>query len=183
MRDDGDRAENQDCERSGKNAEHRHLYVVGFDFFAEIFGRSADHQSRDEYGQNHEDDHSVEAGTDAAENDFAEHDVEQRNHSAERGEGIVHGVHGAAACVGRDGGEECGVGDAEASFFAFHVSAGLQRACGLIAAPVARASDAIADCRAIRPSRRRRRRRERERPWRHQTAQPWRGEPVMRPSV
>ena len=39
-----------------------------------------------------------------------------------------HGVDGAAAGVGGDGGEERGVRDAEADFFAFHVAASLR--CG-----------------------------------------------------
>ena len=38
----------------------------------------------------------------------------------------MHGVDGAAGCVGGDGGEEGGVGDAEADLFAFHVAAGLR---------------------------------------------------------
>ena len=53
-------------------------------------------------------------------------DVEQRNQAAERREAVVHAVDGAATGVGGDGGEQRGVGDAEADFLAFHVAAGLR---------------------------------------------------------
>src|SRR5581483_2284207 len=105
---------------------------VGLDLLAQIFGSSADHQSRDKHGEHDIDEHSVEAGADAAEDDFAEHDVDERNHAAEGHEGIVHGVDSAATGVGGDGGKQGGVGDAETRLLAFHVAAGLQSAGVLI---------------------------------------------------
>ena len=69
-----------------EDVEHRHFYVEGFDLFAEVFGRAADHQPGDEDGEDDEDKHAVKPGADAAEDDFAEHDVEQRDRAAERRE-------------------------------------------------------------------------------------------------
>ena len=71
-----------------------------------------------------EDQHAVEAGADAAEDDLAELDVDQRHQAAERREAVVHGVDRAARACGGDGGEERRVGDAEADLLAFHVAAG-----------------------------------------------------------
>ena len=71
-----------------------------------------------------EDQHAVEARADAARQDFAELDQEQRHQAAERREAIVHGVDGAAGRAGGDRGIERGHGDAEANFLAFHVAAG-----------------------------------------------------------
>ena len=110
--------------RENEQRQHRHLHVVGLDFLAEIFRRAADHQTGDEDREHDEDEHSVESGADAAENDFAELDVEQRNETAERGERIVHRIDRAARRVGRDRGKERGVEDAEADFLALHVAVG-----------------------------------------------------------
>ena len=117
--------EAEDDKREDEEVEHRHLDVVGFDFFAEVLGGSADHEAGDEDGDDDEDEHAVEAGAYATEDDLAEHDVGKGNKPAKRGKRIVHGVDGAAARVRGDGGEEGGVGDAEANFLAFHVAAGL----------------------------------------------------------
>ncbi len=99
----------------------------GFELLAEIFRRAPDHQSGHEHGDDDEEQHAVKAGTDAAENDLAQLDVEHGNHPAQRHEAVVPGVDGAAGGVGRDCGEERGVGDAEADFLAFHIAAGLKR--------------------------------------------------------
>ncbi len=45
-----------------------------------------DHQSRDENCEDDENDHAVEAGANASENNFTEHDVDERHHSTERRE-------------------------------------------------------------------------------------------------
>ena len=45
---------------------------------------------------------------------------------------VMHGVDGAAGRIGGDGGEQRGIGDAEAHLLAFHVAAGLQRARRLV---------------------------------------------------
>ncbi len=120
---------------SGKHEhdQHRHLHVVGFDLLAQIFRRAAHHEPGNEDRQ-----HDVRSsmpympGADAAEDHLAQHDVDQRNHSAERREGIVPSVDRAATRIGRHGGQERGVGDAEANFLAFHVSARLHSAGSLI---------------------------------------------------
>ena len=71
-------------------------------------------------------------GAHSAEYGFAEHDVGQRHHPAQRSEGIVPAVDGAATGVGGDGGKQRGVGNAEADFLAFHVAAGLHQAGVLV---------------------------------------------------
>ena len=100
------------------------LDVVGLDLLAQVFGRPPDHQPGQEDGQDDEDEHPVEPGADAAEDDLAQLDVEQRDEPAQRRERIVHGVDRAAGGVGRDGGEERGIEDAEADLLALHVAAG-----------------------------------------------------------
>ena len=91
--------------------------------------------------------HAVEAGADAADDDFAELDVDQRDHAAERGEAVMHGIDGAAGGRRGDDGEQRGGDDAEADFLAFHVAAGEPERV------------AARWCRRLPPSRRRRRRR------------------------
>ena len=68
--------------------------------------------------------HAVEAGADAAGDDLAELHVEQRDHAAERGERVVHGVDGAAGGRGGDDRKQRRGDDAEADLLAFHVAAG-----------------------------------------------------------
>ena len=81
---DRPRRKAEDDNRQDEQRQHRHLHVVGFDFLAEIFRRAADHQARDEDREHDEDEHAVESGADAAENDFAKLNVEQRNETTER---------------------------------------------------------------------------------------------------
>ena len=71
-----------------------------------------------------ENQHAVKSRADAAENHFAGLDVEKRHQSAERREGIVHGIHRAARGIRRDRGEERGIENAETDFLAFHVAIG-----------------------------------------------------------
>ena len=87
-------------------------------------GRAADHQAGDEHGEHDEDQHAVEARADAAEDDLAGLDVEERHEAAERRERVVHRVDRAARGVGRDRGEERGIEDAEAHLLALHVAVG-----------------------------------------------------------
>ena len=100
------------------------LTSLRLDLLAEIFRRAADHQPGDEDRDDDEQQHAVEAGADAAEDDLAELHVEQRHHAAERREAVMHGVDRAARGSRGDGGEQRRVGDAEADFLAFHVAAG-----------------------------------------------------------
>ena len=111
-------------QRQDQDGEHRHLDLLGLDLLADIFRRAADHQAGDEDREDDEQQHAVDAGADAADDDLAELDVDQRDHAAERGEGVVHGVDGAAGGRGRDDGEQRGGDDAEADLLAFHVAAG-----------------------------------------------------------
>ena len=68
--------------------------------------------------------HAVKSRADAAKNNLAQLDIEERNQPAQRSEGIVHRIDRAAGSVGGDRGEERGVEDAEAHFLAFHVAIG-----------------------------------------------------------
>ncbi len=111
-------------QRQDKNGEHRHLDFFGFDLLADIFRRAADHQPGDEDRNDDEQQHAVHAGADAADDDFAELDVDQRNHAAERGEAVVHGVDRAARRRGGDNGEQRRGDDAETHLLAFHIAAG-----------------------------------------------------------
>ncbi len=92
--------------------------------------RPPDHQPGDEEGDDGEEQHAVETRADAAEDDFAELDVDQRDHAAERREAVMHPVDRTARGVGGDGGEEGRVGDAEADLLALHVAARLRGAGG-----------------------------------------------------
>ena len=53
-------------------------------FFPRYSGRSAHHQPRDEDGDDGEHQHAVQAAADAAEDDLAELDEEQRHQPAQR---------------------------------------------------------------------------------------------------
>src|SRR6185295_15856844 len=57
------------------------------------------------------------------EDHLAQHDIDQRNHSAKWRKRIVLAVDRATARVGRHSGEQYGVRDSEADLFPFHVSA------------------------------------------------------------
>ena len=111
-------------QRQDEDGEHGHLDFLRLDLLADIFGRAADHQAGHEDRDDDEEEHAVETGADAADDHLAELDVDQRDHAAERGEGIMHGVDRAAGGGRRDDGEERGGDDAEADLLAFHVAAG-----------------------------------------------------------
>src|SRR4051812_16995527 len=125
-------SERQDHQREDECDEHRHLHVVRLDFFPEILRSASDHQASDENSKHHVDQNAVHAGAYAAEDDLAEHDVDQRDHAAERRKRIVPSVDRAATGVGCGRSPQGGVRDTEANFFAFHVAARLRRACALI---------------------------------------------------
>src|SRR4029450_14107912 len=109
-------------QRQGGDGEHRHLDLLGLDLFADIFGGAADHQAGDEDRNDDEQQHAVHARADAADDDLPELDVDQRDHAAKRGEGIVHGVDGAAGGGGGDDREQGGRHDAEADLLAPHIT-------------------------------------------------------------
>ncbi len=122
--DRGRGAEPQDAERQDEDREHRELDLVRLDLLAEVLGRAADHEPRDEDREDDEQEHAVEAGADAAEDDLSRGDVGERHEAADRREGVVPGVDGAARGVRRDRGEECRVADPEPDLLALHVPAG-----------------------------------------------------------
>ena len=126
------RREAQDRERQDQDGKHRHLHFLGFDLLAQIFRRAAHHQAGHEHGDDGEQQHAVEAGTDAAEDDLAQMDVDHGDHAGQRHQAVMHGIDRAAGGIGGDGGEQRRIGDAEADFLAFHIAAGLKRARGLI---------------------------------------------------
>ena len=108
--------------REDEDRQRGRLHVEGLDLLAQVLRRPADHESCDEDRDDHEDEHSVEPRANAAEDDFAELDVEHGDHSPQRGERVVHGIDRAAGSVGGDRGEQGGIEDAEADFLAFHVA-------------------------------------------------------------
>ena len=63
--------------RQHQDGQHRHLDLARLDLLADIFRRAADHQAGDEDRQHHEQQHAVEAGADAADDDLAELHVDQ----------------------------------------------------------------------------------------------------------
>src|SRR6201991_3116646 len=92
----GDRGPAEIHQRQHQDGEHRHLDLARFDLLADIFRRAADHQPGDKDRDDDKDQHALEAGADAADDDLAELHVDQRNHAAERGERVMHGVDRAA---------------------------------------------------------------------------------------
>src|SRR5579859_1185120 len=122
--DDGDRGPAQDHQGQDQDGEHGHLDLACLDLLADIFRCTADHQAGDKDRQHHEQQHAVHAGADAANDDLTELNIDQRNHAAERGEAVMHGVDRTAGSGRGDHGEQRGGNDAEANFLAFHVAAG-----------------------------------------------------------
>ena len=112
-------------ESQDENDEGSHLHVVRLDLLAEILRRATDHQAGDEDRDDHIDQHAVKTRADAAEDDFAELDIQQRHETADRmKESCAYRVDRAAGGVRGDGGEEGGIEDAEADFLALHVAIG-----------------------------------------------------------
>src|SRR3954470_17611471 len=122
--DHADRGPSQIHQRQHQDREHRHLHFARLDLLADILRRAADHQACHEDRKHDEQQHAIEAGADAADDDFAELHIDQGNHAAERREAVMHGVDRAAGGGRRDHGEQGGRDDAEANLLAFHVAAG-----------------------------------------------------------
>jgi hypothetical protein len=118
----GERGEAENGGRQAEDGEHRHLDFPRLDLLAEIFGCAADHQTSHEYGDDREQQHAVEAGADAADDDLAQLHVDQRDHAAQRHEAVVHGVDGAARGRRRDYREQRGEGNAEPHLLTLHVA-------------------------------------------------------------
>ena len=127
----GDRGPAEEHQRQDENRQHRHLDFLRLDLLADIFRRAADHEAGDEDGDDDEDQHAVEAGADAADDDLAELHVDQRDHAAKRREAIVHGIDGAAGGSRGDHREQSRQRHAEAHLLAFHVRRIEPEACEL----------------------------------------------------
>src|SRR6185437_2950697 len=121
---DADRRPAEIHQRQHQDREHRHLDLARLDLLADIFRRAADHQARHEDREHDEQQHAVEAGADATDNDLAELHIDQRDHAAKRGEAVMHGVDRATGGSRGDHGEQRGRDNAEADFLAFHIAAG-----------------------------------------------------------
>ena len=68
------------------------LHLGDAEPFAQIGPGSAHHQAAQEHGQQHEQHHAVDAGTDAAEHHFTQQHVDLGAHAGEGAEAVVHGV-------------------------------------------------------------------------------------------
>ena len=80
----------------------------------------------DEHRQDREDQHAVQPGAHAPEDDFAQLHQPERPHPAQRREGVVHGVYRAVGGRRGRGGPEGGAHRPEASLLPLHVAAGLR---------------------------------------------------------
>src|ERR1051325_10215521 len=98
--------EAQDAYSHKDQSKHGHLDFLLLYFLAEILGRPAHHQPRNEYRENGEKQHSIETRPNSAENDFASFYIEERDESADRRKAVVHTVYTAVAGVGRSRGPE-----------------------------------------------------------------------------
>ena len=144
----GDGGEAEDGDRQDQQGQHGQLDLARLDLLAQKLRRAADHQTGDEHRQHGEHQQPVETRADAARQDLAKLDQEQRNHAAERRQRIVHGVDRAAGQAGGHRRIKGGHGHAEADFLAFHIAGATDRG----------QARSAADCRRFRPNRRRRRR-------------------------
>ncbi len=99
------------------------------DLLADIFRRATNHQSGDENRQDDEQKHAVETRTDAADDQFTELHVDERDHAAKRGERVVHGIDGTAGRRSRDNGKQRRSYDTEANLLAFHIAASQPQVC------------------------------------------------------
>ncbi len=120
------RRKHQNHQRKDQHHQHCHLHVVGFDLLPQIFRRAPHHQSRNKYRKDDEDQHSIHPRTNSAEDHLTQHEIYQRNHSAQWRERVVHGVDRAATRVGGHGREQCRVRHAESHLFPFEVARALQ---------------------------------------------------------
>ena len=101
----------------------------------------------------------------------------KRHHAAERSEAVVHSVDCAATGIGRDGGKQRAFGDAVAHFLALHVAARTRPRCGFaLRRESADAAATLPNSTTVNPA-------AKSTNIAANTAQPWPGEPVIRPSV
>ncbi|OPY89649.1 MAG: hypothetical protein A4E72_01028 [Syntrophus sp. PtaU1.Bin208] len=103
--------EPQDTDRGDQDGQDADLHIVSLDLLSQIFRRPSDHQAGQKNGHHDKEEHAVETRPDAAEDHFAQLDVQQGDQSAQGRKGIMHGVHGAAGSAGGHRGEEGGIED------------------------------------------------------------------------
>ena len=109
------------------DAQRGELHFPAFDLFAQVFRRAPDHQAADEHCQNGVQDHIHQTDALAAEY-YVQHHVQQRDHAAQRRQGVVHIVHRTGRKRGRDGGEHRRLRNTEADLLALHTAHGLVQA-------------------------------------------------------
>ena len=109
------------------NAQCGEFHLPALDLLTQVFGRAANHQPTDEHRQDGVHNHIHQSNTLAAK-DHVEHHVQQGDHAAQGGQGIVHVVDGACGKRGGSCGEHGGLRDAEAHFLALHAAHGLAQA-------------------------------------------------------
>ena len=119
--------EGQDQEGVDNDAQSGELHLPALDLLAQVLGGTADHQAAQEHAQHDVHDHVHQAHALAAEH-AVEHHVQQGHHAAQGCQGVVHVVDGAGGEGCSDGGEQGGLGDAEADLLALHAAHGLAQA-------------------------------------------------------
>ena len=75
------------------DTQRRQFHLTAFNFFAQIFRCATNHQAADEHRQNRIHDHVHQTDTLAAEYDV-EHHVQQRHHTTQRRQCVVHIING-----------------------------------------------------------------------------------------
>ncbi|MNX79602.1 hypothetical protein D3C86_1112380 [compost metagenome] len=130
-RRDGRRHE--DDERVDEQRDRSEDDLLLLDLLAQELGGAADHQPREEDGEDPVEHEVHEADALAAE-DVVEHHLGERDEAAHGGQAVVHGVDRTGREGGGDRDEQGTHGLAEADLLAFHVAARLQQAGGLVQA-------------------------------------------------
>src|SRR5579872_6246236 len=95
------------------------LHLFCFDLLAQEFGRSADHQTADEYGDDHEDVEVQKAYTYSA-IETVDHHAPQCAHARQWRKAVVHGVYRAVGGDGRRYGPIGAGSGAEPHLLTFH---------------------------------------------------------------
>ncbi len=112
----------QDQRRGDEDRQRGELHLPHVDFLAQIFRGAANHQPGDKHRQQHEQEHPVQARSNAAKHHFTNLHQPQRDHPAQRGEGVVHGIDRPAGGGGGDHGVQAASENAKAALFALHIA-------------------------------------------------------------
>ena len=92
----GNAEPNENDHRGHEHPDARELHHRNVDLLPEVFGRAAHHEACNENCDDNKDHHSVKARADPAEDHFAEEHQKHRHKAADRREGVMHVVDGAA---------------------------------------------------------------------------------------